>query len=474
MKLRRKQLRTFVRLFDALSVTIAVTVGNLARFGTDPSFAVAGNTKLSYLVITPVIIIIWLITLRVLHTSDERILGIGPDEYSKVFNATFIVFGVVAIISVLTETDLSRGYLAVSFSLGLILLLANHWFWRHKLLKEYREGRCRRRVIVVGGKATSDVLPLLGHGAGTPWSIVGICKTENVPLALSEEISPDVPVVNSWKEVCQLVEATGADTVAIYETQSLGHTGMRELTWELEATEVDLLVSPGLIDVSGPRMHMRPAAGVPLIHIDKPRYEGANRISKVLLDRIGAFLLIILFSPVLLLCALVVKLTSRGPVFYVSERIGLQNEPFGMIKFRTMVPGADRMKEQLSSQNESEGGVLFKMREDPRVTKVGRFLRRFSLDELPQLFNVLGGTMSLVGPRPPLREEVVRYDSMVARRMLVKPGMTGLWQVSGRSNLSWEQSVRLDLSYVENWSLLGDLYILWNTARAVISKEGAY
>lgn len=194
----------------------------------------------------------------------------------------------------------------------------------------------------------------------------------------------------------------------------------------------------------------------------------------MLLDRVGAAILVVLFSPILIACALAVKLTSTGPIFYVSERLGINNEPFGMIKFRTMVQGADKMKDQLREQNESEGGVLFKMKNDPRITPVGKFLRRYSLDELPQLFNVLSGTMSLVGPRPPLREEVNQYDSLAARRMLVKPGMTGLWQVSGRSGLSWEQSVRLDLSYVENWSLIGDLQILWSTFRAVVAHEGAY
>jgi lipopolysaccharide/colanic/teichoic acid biosynthesis glycosyltransferase len=175
-----------------------------------------------------------------------------------------------------------------------------------------------------------------------------------------------------------------------------------------------------------------------------------------------------------LLAALAVKLTSRGPVFYRSERIGLDGKPFQMIKFRTMIDGADKQVGALEALNESAGGVLFKIREDPRVTRVGRVLRRYSIDELPQFFNVLRRDMSVVGPRPPLRREVDTYDYQVRRRLLVLPGITGLWQVSGRADLPWEESVRLDLRYVENWSLAMDLMILWRTVFAVLKREGAY
>jgi exopolysaccharide biosynthesis polyprenyl glycosylphosphotransferase len=210
-----------------------------------------------------------------------------------------------------------------------------------------------------------------------------------------------------------------------------------------------------------------------MLHIDKPRYEGANRFLKACVDRVGAVLLLFLLAPVLIACALAVKFSSAGPVFYRAERIGLGNAPFQMWKFRSMVDGADAQKPALFAVTDGNG-VLFKMREDPRVTGVGRFLRRYSLDELPQLFNVFSGAMSLVGPRPPLREEVDVYCGPVARRMLVRPGITGLWQISGRSDLTWDESVRLDLLYVENWSIMQDLVILWRTLRAVFTADGAY
>jgi exopolysaccharide biosynthesis polyprenyl glycosylphosphotransferase len=190
-------------------------------------------------------------------------------------------------------------------------------------------------------------------------------------------------------------------------------------------------------------------------------------------DRAAAALALLSLMPVLLLIALAVRLDSPGPVLYRQERIGVNGRGFTILKFRSMSVDADCLLAELLYRNEG-GGLLFKMRRDPRVTRVGRWLRRFSLDELPQLFNVLGGSMSLVGPRPPLPAEVERYDSSVSRRLLVKPGLTGLWQISGRSDLSWEEAVRLDLRYVENWSLALDALILVKTVRAVVSSSGAY
>lgn len=192
-------------------------------------------------------------------------------------------------------------------------------------------------------------------------------------------------------------------------------------------------------------------------------------------DLVIAAALVIVLSPVFLLLAIAVKATSPGPVLFLQERVGLNGSTFRMIKFRSMVVDAESRIQEVSQLDRAEGNdVLFKMRNDPRVTRVGSFMRRYSLDELPQLFNVLLGDMALVGPRPPLQREVERYDRHVHRRFLVKPGLTGLWQVSGRSDLSWENSVRLDLYYVENWSITGDLVILWRTLRAVIASKGAY
>jgi exopolysaccharide biosynthesis polyprenyl glycosylphosphotransferase len=270
------------------------------------------------------------------------------------------------------------------------------------------------------------------------------------------------------------VNECGANTVAVTGTEHFGVDGIRKLLWQLEANDVDLVVSPGVIDVAGQRLIMRPVSGYPLIHVEKPQYQGAKRFQKRAFDFCFAVAALIAASPILLCAALAIKLTSRGPVFYASERIGLDGEPFTLLKLRTMVADADAKLPELSDQNDSPGGVLFKMRNDPRVTRIGKTLRRYSIDELPQFINVLKQEMSVVGPRPPLPREVDTYDCDIRRRLLVRPGITGLWQVSGRSDLSWEESVRLDLSYVENWSTVADLVIILRTVHAVLLRRGAY
>ena len=234
-----------------------------------------------------------------------------------------------------------------------------------------------------------------------------------------------------------------------------------------------MVVSPGLMEVAGPRLHMSAVLGMPLLRVSEPALTGFRRFVKGAVDRVGAFLLLLLLAPLMFAVSAFVMIDSRGPVFYRQKRVGKDGAPFTIIKFRTMVTNADVLRTRLAAANEGHG-LLFKMKKDPRITKVGSFLRRYSIDELPQLLNVLSGTMSLVGPRPPLPEESAKYSSDVRRRLLVKPGLTGLWQVSGRSDLSWDESVRLDLRYVEDWSLALDAVILWKTFRAVFGGRGAY
>ena len=248
------------------------------------------------------------------------------------------------------------------------------------------------------------------------------------------------------------------------------------LGWALEGTDIDLVVAPGIMDVAGPRVLTRPVQGLPLIHVEAPSFSGPTRVLKNALDRVGAAIAVLVFAPVLLAVAVAVKREDDGPVIFRQERVGRDGRTFGMFKFRSMVAGAEGQLPELLDANEA-AGPLFKLRADPRVTRVGAFIRRYSLDELPQLFNVLRGEMSLVGPRPPLPREVALYEQAAQRRLLVKPGMTGLWQISGRSDLSWEESVRLDLYYVENWTPVLDLMIMWRTVLVVTQPEttgGAY
>ena len=464
---------TRVRWTDALIVIAAVLVAQHIRFGVPENISSRGGVTTTFIV-TPCLIVAWILTLRATQSSDRRIVGDGPMEYSRVLNACFIVFGLLAIVDLAFRLSLARGFIAIALPLGTVSLLVSRWGWRKALHRSRLRRRNLSQVLVVGGP--SSAVPLIEHldkNPGLGFEVVGLCVppgTEHRPVNINGN---DIQVYGCFSQARDAVALCGATTVAVTSAEALGHSAMRELSWDLEGMNVEMLVSPGVTDVAGPRMMVRPVAGLPLLHIDKPRYDGANRFLKASFDRVGAALLLLILSPVLIACAIAVKVTSSGPIFYRAERIGVGNVPFDMWKFRTMVDGADKQKAVLAKKNEG-AGVLFKLRDDPRVTTVGRKLRRYSLDELPQLFNVVGGSMSLVGPRPPLRDEVEQYSGLVTRRMLVRPGITGLWQVSGRSDLSWEESVRLDLSYVENWSIMQDAMILWRTVRAVVRSDGAY
>jgi len=268
--------------------------------------------------------------------------------------------------------------------------------------------------------------------------------------------------------------ATGADTVAVTAWSILSQRQVRRLSWQLEGSDIDVLVAPAITDIAGPRIHIRPVAGLPLLHVEQPEFTGARRIVKGSFDRLAAALALLLLLPLLVCIGVAIRLTSSGPALFRQRRVGRGNSEFTIYKFRTMRADAEQRLADVAAANGSADGLLFKMKHDPRVTPIGAVLRRYSADELPQLINVVIGDMSLVGPRPPLPSEVARYEDDVQRRLLVKPGVTGLWQVSGRSDLAWEEAVRLDLDYVENWSLPLDLAILWRTGAAVLASRGAY
>ncbi|HWH30516.1 MAG TPA: sugar transferase, partial [Mycobacteriales bacterium] len=336
-----------------------------------------------------------------------------------------------------------------------------------------RSGRFLHRVLVVGG--TEQVQELAGELCRDPlagFEVVGVCVPGGhgtVELAGGRH----VPVVGTLTTVPLALRELDVDTVAVTSGPALGSQALRRLSYELEGEDVDLMVAPALTNVTGSRVHIRPIAGLPLLHLDEPELSGARQAAKFAFDWSTALLLTLLALPLLVGIAVVVRASSAGPALFTQERVGQNGTPFQVYKFRSMYVDAEQRLADIEHLNEHDG-VLFKVRNDPRITPVGRWLRKYSLDELPQLFNVLKGDMSLVGPRPPLASEVARYEGHAHRRLLVRPGITGLWQVSGRSDLSWDDTVRLDLQYVENWSLALDLSILFRTASAVLAGKGAY
>ena len=359
---------------------------------------------------------------------------------------------------------------ATATPLAVLLSLLVRFFARRVLHFLQRRGRSLRHVVVVGSfGAAQQLSERIQREPDTGMKVIGVCLPSS---ELPRPVVDGIPVLGSLSQVPEVVRTMGCDAVAVTSDDATRYSYLRELAWSLEGARVELLVDPGLVEVAGPRMHIRPLMGFPLLHVEEPHFTGWRRLVKRVTDLVLASVGLLIISPLMLLIAAVIKLQNGGPVIFRQARIGRGGEPFTMLKFRSMVVDAEDRKLELMAHNEGKGG-LFKLSRDPRVTRFGQFLRSFSLDELPQLFNVLSGSMSLVGPRPHLASELALMPTEASRRSLVTPGLTGLWQVSGRSDLEGDDAVRLDLRYVENWSLTLDLQILWRTLSAVLAKSGA-
>jgi exopolysaccharide biosynthesis polyprenyl glycosylphosphotransferase len=451
---------------DGVAVALALGLAQTLRFGGLPSPR--------YAALAAVVWVGWMTALAATRSRQIRIIGIGLDEYRRVVNSTLLTYAAIAMISLHFKVDPARGYLAAAIPGGLLLLVLGRVAWRRRLAQMRRQGRCLTGAIVIG--RYRDVLRTcseLQRNLTAGYRPIAVVFTEDVDHARVED-GPlaGLPAIE-LSRVVETVASTRIRAVMIAGDLPGGHERIRDIGWALENMKTELILVSRLIDVAGPRMHLRRVEGLPMVHVDLPQYSGINHTIKRVFDVVVGSILVVLLVPVLAVVALAIRLEGDGPVFFRQERVGLQGGRFTLLKFRSMVVDADTRLDLLRGANDGNG-VLFKMRRDPRVTRVGGFLRRHSLDELPQLFNVLAGSMSLVGPRPPLPDEVELYEDRVSRRLLTKPGMTGLWQVGGRSRLSWEESVKLDLYYVENWSITGDLVILAKTFRAVISGDGAY
>jgi exopolysaccharide biosynthesis polyprenyl glycosylphosphotransferase len=424
-----------------------------------------------YLPITFILPLLWWVVVRLCGGYDPRFIGVGSDEFRKIFNAGVSLTAAVAITSYVTRFEFARGYVAIALPTATALDLYARYRLRKRLHLRRGLGHHMQRVVAVGHPdSVASLIAELRRDAHHGLSVVGACLTENAGLSTIS----GVPVLGGIDHTRSAVDTLRADTVAVLACPELSGARMRELAWELEDSGTDVYVAPTLLDVAGSRTTIRPIAGLPLLHMEHPRREGGGLALKTLFDRAAAAVALIVLAPVFAAIALAIKVEDDGPVFFKQVRVGRNSQTFKVWKFRTMIVDAERQKALLAAHNEGNG-ALFKMRRDPRVTKPGAWLRRYSLDELPQLINVLRGDMSLVGPRPALPEETARYDGThMERRLVVKPGITGLWQVSGRSDLSLTDSMRLDVHYVENWSLFLDLQILWKTGWAVIGGSGAY
>jgi exopolysaccharide biosynthesis polyprenyl glycosylphosphotransferase len=420
---------------------------------------------------------LWVGTNALTNAFDQRIVGLGPEEFHRCARAFVALLAAIGFGSYALKAAVPRGVVVVALPLALVLSVGTRYAARKVLHRARSRGRASHKVVLIGDADTvADMSDRLRRDTYAGLRVVGACVPAN---KMSDARTIDVlarakvPVLGDLNRVLQAVSTSGADTVAVTSSHAFGPQRLRELSWQMEQIEADMLVAPGLVEVAGPRLHIRPVTGLPLLHVEKPEFTGGKRVLKGVADRVASITLVILLAPLLAAIWLAVRLTSPGPGFFRQVRVGKDGKEFRMWKFRSMYADAEERLASFASLSDGNG-VLFKMKNDPRVTRVGAFLRKWSLDELPQLFNVVNGTMSLVGPRPPLPSEVEKYGLDGLRRLLVRPGLTGLWQVSGRSDLTWEESIRLDLRYVENWSFTTDLLILWKTIWAVAKRSGAY
>lgn len=451
----------------------AAVAGALAaiplRFG-DSDLAL-GRDNVAFAYLLPVL---WIVAVAATRGYEARFVGVGSAEFDRVLRAFLYATVGSVFLAAMTSWEVSRGYMLASLGLTLVFAVIGRCAARKRLHAARARGRYLTSVIAVGDvDAVREFAERASRDVHAGMRVVGACLVNPQVHDVATLEGSGVRSYGDVDCVASAIEEVAADRVVVL-AGGVSPQKLRWISWQLEGTDTDLVVAPGLVEVAGRRLHVHPAAGVPLLHIEEPKFDGFQRAIKCGFDRFLALLALVALAPLLLLAAALVRLTSEGPALFSQERVGVNGSTFRLYKFRSMVVDAEARLAALEAENEHTGGPLFKMKRDPRVTRFGAILRKYSIDELPQLINVVKGNMSLVGPRPPLPKEVQQYGSDVHRRLLVKPGITGLWQVSGRSDLSWDESVQLDLRYVENWSMGSDLLILWKTFAAVRRGAGAY
>ena len=458
---------------DVVAVLVASAVAWAFRAeSAEHSLAIA-TIGVPYPVVSLVVVPVWLAALAMGGAYDRSLLGSSTDEYSKVATVAATLLTIVCAVSFLGGVALSRGLIAIFFPSLIAVAVLGRFVVRKALHRRRGDGRDLRRIVVVGDRnAARHLNEHLERACFAGYRVVGAYVPGGADADLDDDASMP-PVLGQPDQLVADLDAIDIDAIAVTGHGLFHSESLRSLAWRLHGTGIQLLMAPDLVDIAGPRIVSRPAGGLPMLLVEEPRTAGPAQLIKTVTERLLAIVMLVVLSPVFLTAALLVKLTSRGSVLYRQERVGRDGRLFQMLKLRSMVDGAHDRRDELVEQNEHDG-PLFKIKDDPRITPVGRYLRRFSIDELPQLWNVVRGDMALIGPRPPLPDEVALYGGDIARRLMVKPGITGLWQVSGRADVSWTEAVRLDLYYVENWSLTMDLAIIAKTAKAVVAGSGAY
>lgn len=468
----------FIGDFAALLSIILIFIVSSSQFSshTVPGFSLPGPQLLTWTVVS----IIWFLTVYFSNGYTERIKLSGAAEYSMLMKSSIRALGFSSIVALYTQ---QLGVLTFLFCFYLTIALATilaRWLTRRQLSKARTENQFISNALIAGSvTSVTEICSILESNGDHGYKIIGACIPYSRTSVSSLEVEPKakIPILGDLDDLPRLLKDDGVQTLILTSADEFSPRTVRNLSWLLDPFRQQLVIAPNILDISGPRLYTQPSAGLPLLSIQVPQLGGFSQQLKRLIDLLCSIGLLVCLSPLFLIIGILIKLDDKGPIFFAQKRVGLEGELFTMYKFRSMRTDAEKLLVALNTQNRSGqvgNEIMFKLEDDPRITTVGKVLRRFSLDELPQLFNVVQGKMSLIGPRPPLFSEVEKYESHVHRKFLVKPGITGLWQVEGRSNLSWEESVRLDLYYVENWSATQDFVIAIKTLRAVFGRQGAY
>jgi exopolysaccharide biosynthesis polyprenyl glycosylphosphotransferase len=455
----KPNLRKNISIIDFISLLFAVALILTLRFPQTWQGELSAY-EIRNIFLAILVLFSWLFFLWFNGSRDTNILGFGADEYKRLINATLFSFTSIAFISYIFKLEISRAFILLVFPFGLITLFVSRRMLRRRLLKARSEGRYLSKVLLLHSGENDPVESRLSIASHAGFDVV--CKVQTLEGSKLD-----------FKQIVAKAIDNNCDQIMVGQSAIISAAELRKLGWALEETSIDLIVAPAVTEIAGPRLKVSNVEGLPLLHLEQPVFSGVSRVTKRLLDLVLSVIGLIVISPFLLIVALMIKFYDRGSIFYTQKRIGQNNKEFNVYKFRTMYEGSHEQRGKVMAETNKDPR-LAKDPQDPRVTKPGLFLRRWSIDEIPQIINVLKGEMSLVGPRPPLAEEVNQYEKSEKRRLLVKPGLTGLWQVSGRSELDWEDAVRLDLYYVENWSLTLDILIIIRTAAAVWRGEGAY
>lgn len=431
--------------------------------------------------------VIGLLCLAFAGAYHRHVMAEGYELYTKLINAAIFTIVLASCVAFMLNLQLPRTALIIAPLVGLVCELVARWMMRCLLHHHRRRGECKYTTVIVGSsEGINRTLRLMRRNSALGYMPVAVCpiapdpRMDDAYVVTNFVADPDIEgadklrVLSFGSRFARTIERMGVQEVYIADVLSRDSKLLHAMSLAIESLGIELVISVSLADVGGHRLHLRNSAEQQVLIASLPQYRTTTYVIKRIIDIVLSAVALIVSSPIMLGVAIAIKLDDGGPVLFKQTRVGIHGKPFTMYKFRSMVTNAEEIKAKLAAESGQTDRFIFKLKDDPRITKIGKFIRKTSLDEFPQFFNVFKGDMSLVGPRPALPDEVARYGSLYSTRLLVKPGITGPWQVSGRSDLSQEQSEFLDVSYIENWSITGDLAILAKTVMVVFRGTGSY